>query len=207
MHLLRTCLTRCVYNEAYARLNGSAYYLDGEQDSDIRHEYVAGQVFAMASASEGHNRISLNLAFHLRTATRGTHCGVFISDMKVKVAAHESFYYPDVLLTCDSGDNDPLYKQAPCLIAEVLSPSTELIDRREKLIAYRALPSLRHYLLIAQDRRCVEQYMRDADGGWRYRVCDAEGIIELDCQPLRPTLTLADLYEDVVLQLLTEEIR
>lgn len=173
-------------------------YLEGEQRGDIRHEYIAGQVFAMAGASEAHNRIAGNLFFHLRAATRGTPCGVFISDMKARVAAHESFYYPDVLLTCAPDDADPFFKQAPCLIAEVLSPSTELTDRREKLIAYRALPSLRHYLLIAQDRRSVEHYARDADSGWRYRAYDVEGIIELDCPPLRPTLTLADLYEDVV---------
>jgi len=77
-------------------------YLVGEQQSDIRHEYIAGQVFAMAGASETHNRLSLNLAFHLRAGARGTPCGVFIGDMKVRVAAHDAFYYPDVLQTCAS---------------------------------------------------------------------------------------------------------
>ncbi|HYN79752.1 MAG TPA: Uma2 family endonuclease, partial [Lamprocystis sp. (in: g-proteobacteria)] len=131
-------------------------YLQGEPASPIRHEYIAGQVFAMAGAGEAHNRIAGNLFFHLRAATRGTPCGVFINDMKVRVTTHDAFYYPDVLLTCDPRDRESLYKEAPCLIAEVLSPSTEVIDRREKLIAYRTLEALRYYLLVAQDRRRVE---------------------------------------------------
>lgn len=174
-------------------------YLQGEQASDIRHEYVAGQVFAMAGAGENHNRISLNLAFHLRAATRGTPCGVFISDMKVRVAAHDAFYYPDVLLSCDPHDREPLYKSTPCLIAEVLSPSTEVIDRREKLIAYRALESLRYYLLIAQDDYRVELYSRAADGGWRHDIL-MDGALEFHCGGLRIGCSLADLYEDVVLE-------
>ena len=173
-------------------------YLRGEQSSDIRHEYVAGQVFAMAGAGEAHNRIAGNLFFHLRAATRGTPCGVFISDMKVRVEAHDSFYYPDVMLGCDPADSEPLYKRAPCLIAEVLSPSTEIIDRREKLIAYRALASLRYYLLVSQDRRLVEIYRRDADGGWRYEIVE-DGALNFDCADLELGFTIADLYEDVAL--------
>ena len=172
-------------------------YLRGEQDSPIRHEYVAGHTHAMAGADEAHNRISLNMAFHLRAATRGTPCAVFISDMKVRVTACDAFYYPDVLLSCEPGDLKALYQTAPCLIAEVLSPSTEAIDRREKLIAYRTLPSLRYYLLVAQDRRWVEVYTREADGDWRHTV-QADGALTFDCGGLSLGLTLADLYEDVI---------
>jgi Uma2 family endonuclease len=174
-------------------------YLQGEQQSQIRHEYVAGRVFAMAGAGETHNRIAGNLFFHLRAATRGTPCGVFISDMKVRVTAHEVFYYPDVILTCDPTDREPLYKTAPCLIAEVLSKSTEAIDRREKLLAYRALPSLRYYLLVSQDRPLVELYRREPDGGWRVDVCE-DGALAFDCGGLELRLTLADLYEDVAFE-------
>jgi Uma2 family endonuclease len=175
-----------------------ADYLRGEQESPVRHEYVAGQVFAMAGAGETHNRISLNIAFHLRAATRGTPCGVFISDMKVRVAAHDAFYYPEVLVGCDPTDREPLYKAAPCLIAEVLSPSTEVIDRREKLLAYRALDALRYYLLVASDRRLVEIYRRGIDGRWRYEAID-DGELAFDCAGMQVRFTLADLYEDVVL--------
>ena len=173
-------------------------YLRGEPVSDIRHEYVAGQVFAMAGAGEAHNRISLNIAFHLRAATRGTPCGVFISDMKVRVAARDAFYYPDVLLTCDPQDRETLYKESPCLIAEVLSPSTEIIDRREKLIAYRTLDALRYYLLVAQDRRRVELYRRTADGDWCHEIIE-DGTLAFECAGLHLGFSLADIYEDVVL--------
>lgn len=175
-------------------------YLYGEQSSDVRHEYVAGQVFAMAGAGEAHNRIAGNLFFHLRAAARGTPCGVFISDMKVRVAEHDAFYYPDVLLTCDPEDREPLYKTAPCLIAEVLSPSTEVIDRREKLIAYRALDSLRYYLLVAPDGYRVELYTREADGRWRHEIHQHDGRLEFRCGELRIAFSLADIYEDVVLE-------
>jgi Uma2 family endonuclease len=178
-----------------------ADYLQGEQHSDVRHEYVAGQVFAMAGAGEAHNRIAGNLFFHLRAATRGTPCGVFISDMKVRVAAHDAFYYPDVVLGCDPADNASLYKSAPCLIGEVLSPSTEVIDRREKLLAYRALASLRYYLLVSQDRRLVEVYRREPQVGWCYEVIEApDGELAFDCGGLDIRFRLADLYEDVALE-------
>ena len=172
-------------------------YLGGEQDSPIRHEYVAGQTYAMAGAGVAHNRIAGNLFFHLRSATRGTPCAVFISDMKVRVAAHEAFYYPDVLLCCEPGEREALYQTAPCLIAEVLSPSTEAIDQREKLIAYRTLPSLRYYLLLEQHRRRVEVYAQDADGGWRHTVHE-DGALAFACGGLALGMTLAELYEDVI---------
>lgn len=173
-------------------------YLQGEPASDIRHEYIAGQVFAMAGANEAHNRIGLNIAFHLRAATRGTPCAVFINDMKVRVARHDAFYYPDVLLSCNPADRESLFKVSPCLIAEVLSPSTEVIDRREKLVAYRTLDSLRYYLLVAQDRRRVELYQRTADGAWHHEIIE-DGTLAFDCADLHLRFTVADIYEDVVL--------
>ncbi len=174
-------------------------YLAAEQSSDIRHEYVAGQLFAMAGAGEAHNRIAGNVFFHLRTTARGTPCGVFINDMKVKVQARDAFYYPDVLLTCDRDDGASLYKQAPCFIAEILSPSTEVIDRREKLIAYRTLSALRYYMLVSQERRQVELYSLDADGFWTHQVFEQDGEIEIQCGDLDIAFSLADVYEDVEL--------
>ncbi|MEY6431792.1 Uma2 family endonuclease [Thioalkalicoccus limnaeus] len=174
-------------------------YLQGELGSESRHEYVAGQTFMMAGAGERHSRIAGNLFFHLRGAIRGTPCGVFVSDMKVRITAHDSFYYPDVLVTCDPSDRESLNKTTPCLIAEVLSPATEIIDRREKLIAYRTLPSLRDYLLISQDSRRVERYYRDAAGHWTHEIIE-DGGLQIVCGDLDVALTLADLYEDVVFE-------
>ena len=172
-------------------------YLTGEQRSDIRHEYLAGQVFAMAGAGEKHNRIAGNLFFHLRAAARGKSCGVFISDMKLRVEQNDAYYYPDVMVTCEPADNESLYKHSPCLIVEVLSPSTEAIDRREKLIAYRSLPALRYYLLVSQETRLVECHTRDADKGWRITVSENEGSLEILCADLQVNFSLDDIYEDV----------
>jgi Uma2 family endonuclease len=172
--------------------------LEDELVSDIRHENVAGQVLAMAGAGEAHHRISLNLAFHWRMATRGTPCGVFISDMKLRVDSHQAFSDPDVLLTCDPDDRESLYKTAPCLIAEVLSPTTEAINRREELIVYPTLPSLRDDLLmIAHHCRRVERHRR-ADSGRRQQEIIEEGPLRFVCGDLTVELGMADLYEDVV---------
>ncbi len=171
-------------------------YLDGELQGDIRHEYLAGQVYAMAGAGEKHNRISLNMAFHLRAAARGKPCGVFISDMKVRVEQSDTFYYPDVMVTCDPQDTESLYKRLPCLIVEVLSPSTEAIDRREKFFAYRSLPSLRHYLLISQDQRRVEWHSR-GESGWLFALLENDGLMEISCEGLQAAFSLDDIYEDV----------
>lgn len=97
-------------------------YLAFELNADVRHEYIDGQLYAMAGASERHNRIAGNVFFHPRAATSGGHCGVFISDMKLKIAWHKAYYYPDVMLVCNALDNREYYKQQPCFIAEVLSP-------------------------------------------------------------------------------------
>lgn len=174
-------------------------YLDGEQKSDIRHEYLAGRVYAMAGAGEKHNRISLNIAFHLRAAARGKGCGVFISDMKVRAEQNDAFYYPDVMVTCDPQDSESLHKRLPCLIVEVLSPATEAIDRREKLLAYRTLPSLRYYLLVAQDQRSLEIHQRGDDGKWHFRIMENEGEIAIACERLVANFSLDDVYEDVQL--------
>jgi len=172
-------------------------YLEGELRSDIRHEYLGGEVYAMAGAGEKHNRIAGNLFFHLRAASRGKACGVFINDMKLRIDASDAFYYPDVLVSCDPADTQPLFKSLPCLLVEVLSPSTEVIDRREKLLAYRKLPTLRHYLLVSQEQRAVQWHQRDADGQWLISDLQGSGTLALDCPGLAVTVSLDDIYEDV----------
>jgi Uma2 family endonuclease len=172
-------------------------YLDGEQRSEIRHEYLAGRVYAMAGAGEKHNRIAGNLFFHLRAAARGKACGVFISDMKVRVEQNDAYYYPDVMVTCDPQDTESLYKHSPCLVVEVLSPTTEAIDRREKLIAYRTLPSLRYYLLVSQDKRQIECFTRTPDDRWNTVIIENVGILEILCDGLVANISLDEIYEDV----------
>ena len=91
-------------------------YLRGEQDGDTRHEYVDGQVYAMAGAGRNHNIIALNLATAIRTAARGTDCRAFISDMKLRIAESNRFYYPDILLSCNPDDDNSYYIDQPCLV-------------------------------------------------------------------------------------------
>ena len=170
-------------------------YLNGERDGDIRHEYMDGQVFAMAGAGEKHNIIALNLASELRRAARGTDCRAFISDMKLHIAELNRFYYPDILLACDPEDNNAYYKEHPCLIVEVLSPSTETTDRREKLHAYQQIASVKEYVLISQDSPKIELYRR-SESHWEYYLLDdSEDILQLECLDLK--LDMATVFEDV----------
>ena len=173
-----------------------AEYLDSEPYAETKREYVAGEVYAMAGASARHNRISGNLYVKLDAATRQTPCEVFMADMKVKVEVHRAFYYPDVMLACQSGDDHPLYRTAPCLIVEVLSPSTAGIDQREKWQHYRDLPSLRHYLLVDSETRHVRILSREDEGdGWLEQTLDEADLVSLKCGPVNATISLADVYE------------
>jgi len=173
-----------------------ADYLRVEETAAVRHEFVAGRVHAMAGASERHNRIALNIAFHLRAATRGRTCRAFMADMKLRLDEGPLFYYPDAMLVCDPADDHPTYKRAPCLIAEVLSPATAAIDQREKWAAYRGLPSLRYYLLVDSERLWARAFFRDAQGGWLEQELDRDDALEIACNGARVVLTLDDLYED-----------
>jgi Uma2 family endonuclease len=174
-----------------------ADYLDGEGASPIRHEYVAGEVFAMAGASKAHNIISGNVFVLLRAALRGSGCQTFMADMRVRIAAQSSYYYPDVVVTCAPGDlasDAPKdHIESPGLIVEVLSPGTEAIDRREKMLAYRHIESLREYVLIDQERRWVEVYRR-AGSGWVADLYSPGDTITLNPGTLNPaTLDTANL--------------
>lgn len=164
-------------------------YLEGESASEIRHEYVAGEVFAMAGGSKAHNIISLNIAMLLRNALRGGGYQTFIADMRVHVAAQSCYYYPDVVVTCagsDLAENAPKdHIGSPCLIIEVLSPTTEAIDRREKMLAYRHLESLREYVLVDQERRWVEVYRRTG-AGWMADLYSPEDTVTLNPGGLDP---------------------
>lgn len=178
------------------KLQSEETYLSFEESAAFKSEYVAGEVFAMAGGSERHNRICLNIAFHLRAATRGHVCRAFMADMKLRIASHRAYYYPDAMLVCDSADDHPLYKAAPCFVAEVLSPGTASIDQREKWLHYRDIPSLRYYLMADSDRRHVRLLERTGDI-WREQVLDGEDIVVVECGGgTTIPLSLDDIYED-----------
>lgn len=151
-------------------LISEADYLNGEKYSEIRHEYVAGYVFAMTGTSRTHNRIALNLAMALSTQITDITCEVYISDIKVRIAHRQTYYYPDILVGCQFDDDDNYYLEKPCLIVEVLSPSTERTDRREKLLAYQSIPSLKAYVLVAQETYQIEVYTPIDNQKWKQAI-------------------------------------
>ncbi|MDX2254756.1 MAG: Uma2 family endonuclease [Pseudanabaenaceae cyanobacterium bins.39] len=174
-------------------------YLEAESKSEVRHEYLGGQIFAMAGGSKAHNIITLNIATHLRSQLRGSSCDVFMSDMKVKLKAanHNKtiFYYPDVLITCNNDDKDNYFVNYPCTIFEVLSPSTEVSDRREKLFNYQAIASLQEYILVAQEEIKIEVYRQTDQGSWTMEILGSGDTLVLNS--IGRSLTMADIYEDI----------
>lgn len=174
-----------------------AAYLAAERDSTVRHEYVGGQLYAMAGASDRHNRIALRLAALLDAHVGDGPCQVFMSDMKVRVAA-DVFYYPDVVVACDPPGGDPYIRSEPRLVVEILSPSTERIDRQEKRLSYAGVSSLVEYLLIDPNRCLVEVQRRDQEGGWSLTTfTQLDDVVEL--ASVGVGLRISDLYRGVPL--------
>ena len=169
-------------------------YLSLEDESTIKREFVGHRVYAMAGASERHNTISGNLFAACHGASRGA-CRPFMGDMRLRLDSGSIYYYPDIMLVCDPTDIAPMFKSSPCMITEVMSPSTEALDRREKLIAYQNLPMLRECLLIAQDEVQVEHYQRVSPREWGMTTLRIADAIELICIPL--ILPVSDLYRGV----------
>lgn len=148
------------------RFDASAY-LRWEEAQAERHEYVAGEVFAMVGVRQSHNVATLNLASYLRQALKGGPCRVFVESVKTRIDAADCFFYPDVLVTCDPRDRlTPDYVSHPLLVAEVLSESTAAFDRGGKFAAYRKLDSLQDYVLIDLAAGRVEVFRRDAENHW-----------------------------------------
>jgi Uma2 family endonuclease len=170
-------------------------YLDSEKESDVRHEYVDGAIYAMSGSSRAHNLISLALASRLRSHLRGKNCSVFASDMKVHCEARGEYYYPDVMVTCDPEDNGDYFVSRPILIVEVTSPSGAVTDRREKARAYQRIRSLRNYLIVSQTEMRIQLYQRDKTNHWWIVSYGPDDIVELDSVGLN--MPVKEIYEDV----------
>lgn len=168
-------------------------YLRGERESAIRHEYINGIVYAMAGASDKHNLITLNASSLLHTQLPD-HCEVFMADMKIRmeVQGETIFYYPDVMVSCAADDRATYYREQPCLIVEVLSPSTKRQDRFEKFMAYKEVPSLQEYLILEQEYRAATLFRRRS--GWQPELYQ-DGDIHLESVNL--TMSMDALYRRV----------
>jgi Uma2 family endonuclease len=142
-------------------------YLVWESTQEVRHEYCNGEVIAMAGSTRNHNRVSGNCFKSLDNALADRQCEVYISDVKVQVEPRKKYFYPDVIVTCDERDRtEPQLILFPCLIIEVLSPSTEAYDRGFKFSQYRKSESLQEYVLVQVEQAMVEVFQRNQEGQW-----------------------------------------
>ena len=174
---------------------GGDEYLAWEAEREGKHEFLAGEVFAMVGASDRHVTIAGNLYAAIRQQLRGGPCRVYISDMKLRVEAVDAWLYPDVMVTCDPADHArELDKASPLLIIEVLSPGTEAFDRGRKFAAYRTIPCLSEYLLVDPDSGRVELYQRNPENQWVLHSLEGDAALELTSIEL--TLERSTLFED-----------
>ena len=173
-------------------------YMAWEAEQPERHEFFAGEVFAMTGARATHNTIALNIAVALRDVLRNTSCRVFIADMKLHVASADASFYPDVFVSCDPRDRTPdaeLVQRHPQLVVEVLFDSTAAFDRGQKFEAYRSLDSLAAYLLVEQHRPHADLFVRNAEGLWVLNPVGEGGTLTITSMGVE--LPMAAVYEGV----------
>ena len=177
-------------NPAYQPISEQDY-LQGELLAETKHEYIDGQVHAMAGASENHNLLSVNIATELKTRLKGTPCRIFIADMKVKVGAN--FFYPDVMVVCQEDNQSEYYKTAPVIIVEVLSKSTRRFDQTDKRLRCQRIPSLEEYVLIEQDKGEIQVFSKkDQWQSFYYYLGD-----DITFSSLGITVRVEDIYYQV----------
>jgi len=167
-------------------------YLEGEKISEIRHEYVEGEVFAMAGVRKKHNEINGNLLEQLRSHLKGSDCGTYFVDVKVQVKKLNRFYYPDLVVVCGEDTESDYVITKPTIVVEILSPSTAGTDRREKMFAYQEIDSLQEYLMIDQDTEHAELYRRRDDGLWSWITFEPGEDLELES--IKFKTPLSELY-------------
>jgi Uma2 family endonuclease len=167
-------------------------YLEGENFSDIKHEYIDGQVYAMVGATSAHNIISGNIFGEIRSHLKGKPCQPFMSDMKVK--QDSKFFYPDVLVDCsEEMNNKSLFSEKPSLIIEVLSDSTRKFDETTKLHAYKNIESVQEYVLVEQDFMKIRVHRRSDN--WHSQ--DYFSGEEVRFESIDFTLPVEEIYDSI----------
>jgi len=171
-------------------------YLAFERASNVKHEYLGGQIFAMAGGTPEHAAVANNVGTLLNVGLRGLRCKVYTSDLRVRVLLTGMATYPDVTVVCGREERDPADANTlvnPVVLVEVLSKSTEDYDRGEKFEHYRRIPSLREYVLVAYAERHIEARRREADGSWTRRDV-RNGTVTL--QSVGYELAVDEVYRD-----------
>ena len=175
-----------------------AEYLEIERASEVKHQLVDGEIFAMTGGTFGHSRIAANLLVGLTNRLHGGSCTTVGPDARLWLEAADIATYPDVSVICGerrSPSEDPESTTNPTLVAEVLSPSTERFDRGRKRDAYFTLPSLRHYLLVRADRARIELYTRQDEATWTFRAWGPAEAMPLPALGIE--LSVSEVYEGV----------
>jgi Uma2 family endonuclease len=178
-------------------------YLAWEAGQQERHEYWDGEVVAMAGGTKKHNRVSFNSSKVLDAALTDRDCEVYITDVKVQVQANRKYFYPDVVVTCDERDQDTQLVHYPCLIVEVLSPSTEAVDRGKKFTHYRRFTTLREYILIQPEQPIVEVFAKNTAGKWELAEYGMDDVIQLES--IGCPIAVKDLYDRVKFEPIEDE--
>lgn len=174
-------------------------YFALERETGVRHEYLDGEIIAMGGASRNHNRLVVNLAAALQPHLNDTSCRLSVNDMKVYIKAANRAYYPDLVVSCSDPAEEPdeYTETQPCLVIEVLSPSTASVDRTEKRRNYQLLKSLQEYVLIGQEEFLVEVYRHDESGGWTHTLYREKEGVDLTSIDLR--LPMAVIYRGLLI--------
>ena len=170
-------------------------YFRFEEGSQVRHEYVSGELYAMSGATLRHTAIVANIGTRLHGAAGDGPCWAVMNDLRVQVS-HDVYYHPDVVVICAPMGQLEITATQPCVVVEVTSPSTARTDRGEKLSAYKQVPSLRAYLIVDHRRRRVERHWRNGtDGVWQREEIVLEGRVSIPC--VDTDLTLDEIYRRV----------
>lgn len=193
------CYDRASMDAVHKPLLTEEEYIARERAVPTKSEFLRGEIFAMAGAKPRHNLVAANVIGALRSLLRDRPCLVLTSDQRVYVAASGLFTYLDVVVVCDGPRFHPKHDDTlvnPTVIVEVLSSSTEAYDRGAKFALYRAIESLREYVLVTPDATSVEHYARQTDGSWRLTTWGTAGeSVPLDA--LGVAMPLAEVYAKV----------
>ena len=175
-------------------------YFEWEAHQEIRHEYFDGEVYAMTGGTLNHSEIAINFGVLLKAHLRGGKCRLLNGDARINIYNSNKYVYPDLSVTCDQRDRtNTKFVSYPCLIGEVLSPSTEAYDRGDKFAMYRLSPSLQDYVLISADKMAIDIYHKDDRGKWdilNYRSGDSVELASINL-----TFPIEQIYEDIIFEI------
>ena len=182
----------------FPKLTPEEYFV-WEEKQLLRHEYLNGEVYAMNGGTQNHGRIASNIIFIVKGHLRGGGCQVGNSDCRVNIFETKDYVYPDVSVTCDARDRTAIQAiQYPCLIVEVLSPSTASYDRGDKFRLYRRNPSLQDYVLVEAEKIAIDLYRKNDRGNWEIFNYQPGDNIELQSVDL--SFPIESVYEDIVFE-------